>query len=49
MILPALLTIGFRHWLALPAIVPFIILGLNVFLYVIVHLYAVPLVRRGAA
>ena len=49
MILPALLTIAFRHWLALPAIVPFIILGLNVFLYVIVHLYAVPLVRRGAA
>lgn len=49
MILPALLTIVFRHWLALPAIVPFVILGLNFFLYVIIHLYVVPLVRRGAA
>jgi hypothetical protein len=49
MILPALLTIAFRHWLALSAIVPFVVLGLNFFLYVIVHLYVVPLVRRGAA
>jgi hypothetical protein len=44
-----LLIIVFRHWLALQPIVPFIILGLNVFLYFIVHLYVVPLVRRDAA
>jgi len=49
MILPCLLIVVFRHSLALPAIVPFVALGLNFFLYFIVHLYLVPLVRRDAA